>query len=65
VSLEKLEQILSLQTDDLYVALSGGIDSITLMTVAANVRTAPTIAVGSYLSWMPENLTINNMSQIR
>ena len=58
MSLEKLEQLLSLQTDDLYVALSGGIDSITLMTVAANVRTAPTIAVHAVSAAVPVEATM-------
>lgn len=57
MSLEKLERILSLQTDDLHIALSGGIDSITLMTVAAKVRTAPTIAVHAISAAVPGDAT--------
>ena len=57
VSLAKLEQILIAQKDDLYIALSGGIDSITLMTVADAVRTAPTIAVHAVSAAVPPDAT--------
>ena len=58
MSLEKLERILSLQSDDLYIALSGGIDSITLMTVAAKVRAAPTVAVHAISAAVPTDATV-------
>ena len=64
MSLEKLERILSLQSDDLYIALSGGIDSITLMTVAAKVRAAPTVAVHAISAAVPTDATVRCLSLI-
>jgi len=55
--LHKLEQILSAKTDDLYIALSGGIDSITLMRVASEVRSAPTVAVHAVSAAVPAEAT--------
>ena len=53
MKLQSLQQILQLQTQPLYIALSGGIDSLTLMTVAAKARTAPTIAVHAVSAAVP------------
>ena len=58
VSLERLEEILSEQTNELFIALSGGIDSITLMSVAAKVRSAPTVAVHAVSAAVPSDATV-------
>jgi len=55
--LHKLEQLLAAKADDLYIALSGGIDSITLMRVAAEVRSAPTVAVHAVSAAVPSEAT--------
>ncbi len=52
-----LEKILVQRRGDLYIALSGGIDSITLMRVAAEVRSAPTIAVHAVSAAVPAEAT--------
>lgn len=54
---KKLEKILCQRTDDLYIALSGGIDSITLMRVAAEIRTAPTFAMHAVSAAVPAEAT--------
>lgn len=41
----------------LFVALSGGIDSLTLMTIAARVRSAPTIATHAVSAAVPPEAT--------
>ncbi len=56
-SREVLEKILCQRTDDLYIALSGGIDSITLMRVAAEIRTAPTVAMHAVSAAVPAEAT--------
>lgn len=56
-ALNKLEQLLLAQHNDLYIALSGGIDSITLMRVAAEVRAAPTFAVHAVSAAVPTEAT--------
>lgn len=56
-SLQILETLLRDRSGTLYIALSGGIDSITLMTVAARVRTAPTIAVHAVSEAVPAEAT--------
>jgi len=57
VSALSLQQILSAQELPLYIALSGGIDSLTLMTIAATVRRAPTIAVHAVSAAVPSQAT--------
>lgn len=56
--LHKLESLLRERSGTLYIALSGGIDSITLMTVAARVRKEPTIAVHAISEAVPEEATV-------
>ncbi len=56
-SREVLEKILCQRTDDLYIALSGGIDSITLMRVAAEIRAAPTVAMHAVSAAVPAEAT--------
>ncbi len=58
MSLEILEKILFSQANDLYIALSGGIDSITLMSVAAKVRSEPTVAVHAVSAAVPADATM-------
>lgn len=53
----QLESLLRSRDGTLYIALSGGIDSITLMTVAARVRTMPTIAVHAVSEAVPGEAT--------
>lgn len=52
-----LERILTQRAGELYIALSGGIDSITLMRVAAVVRSTPTIAVHAVSAAVPAEAT--------
>lgn len=54
---QRLCSLLQKQTTPLYIALSGGIDSITLMTVAARVRTQPVIALHAVSAAVPELAT--------
>lgn len=54
---QRLESLLRTRDGTLYIALSGGIDSITLMTVAARVRSAPTIAVHAVSEAVPAEAT--------
>lgn len=53
-----LENILAQRSDDLTIALSGGIDSITLMRVAAVVRRATTVAVHAVSAAVPVEATL-------
>ncbi|MEM7256644.1 MAG: adenine nucleotide alpha hydrolase [Pseudomonadota bacterium] len=53
----KLCSLLEARTGELYVALSGGIDSLTLMTIAAQVRQQPTIAMHAVSAAVPANAT--------
>ena len=55
--LEALKSTLQARSEILYIALSGGIDSITLMTVAARERTAQTIAVHAVSAAVPQEAT--------
>lgn len=54
---QRLKNILSVKKGVLKIALSGGIDSLTLMTVAAGVRTEPTIAVHAISAAVPQEAT--------
>lgn len=54
---QRLSGILSAKQGVLKIALSGGIDSLTLMTVAARVRTEPTIAVHAVSAAVPDEAT--------
>lgn len=54
---DALEKLLTQRMDDLYIAVSGGIDSITLMRVAAAVRSTPTIAVHAVSAAVPSEAT--------
>lgn len=54
---EALENILEHRQGALYIALSGGIDSLTLMRIAAAVRSAPTIAVHAVSAAVPVEAT--------
>lgn len=49
--------MLSMRSGDLYIALSGGIDSLTLMRIASDVRSAPTIAVHAVSAAVPAEAT--------
>jgi uncharacterized protein len=53
----KLCSLLRERQGALYVALSGGIDSITLMRIAAQVRSAPTVAVHAVSAAVPDDAT--------
>ena len=55
--LNKLRAIVSVPSQTLYVALSGGIDSLTLMTIASSARSAPTVAVHAKSSAVPPEAT--------
>jgi len=57
MSTKKLEQILKRQPQRLYIALSGGIDSLTLMTLACEVRQEPAIAVHAISAAVPSQAT--------
>jgi len=57
VSTKALENLLRDRAGPLYIALSGGIDSITLMTVAARVRNETTIALHAVSAAVPEEAT--------
>ncbi len=54
---QRLIDVLIAKTGLLKIALSGGIDSLTLMTVAAAVRTQPTLAVHAVSAAVPEEAT--------
>ena len=54
---EQLCILLQNKPGTLYIALSGGIDSITLMTVAARVRKQPVIALHAVSAAVPELAT--------
>ena len=56
-ALEKLQAVVSVPSQTLYVALSGGIDSLTLMTIASSTRSAPTVAVHARSSAVPPEAT--------
>lgn len=55
---QRLCELLSAKKGVLKIALSGGIDSITLMTVAARVRTEPTIALHAVSAAVPDEATV-------
>ena len=58
MSSQRLQQILASQTQPVVIALSGGIDSLTLMTVAASVRRSDrTIAVHAVSAAVPQQAT--------
>lgn len=54
---EALENILARRQGELYIALSGGVDSLTLMRVAAAVRSLPTIAIHAVSAAVPAQAT--------
>ena len=54
---QSLRRLLKNREGPLYIALSGGIDSLTLMTVAASVRTRPTIAMHAVSAAVPAEAT--------
>ncbi len=54
---DKLRRLLQSKEGTLYIALSGGIDSLTLMTVAARVRVHPTIAMHAVSAAVPVEAT--------
>ena len=54
---QRLGELLQSQPGKLHIALSGGIDSITLMTVAARVRKHPVIALHAVSAAVPELAT--------
>ncbi len=56
-SYPSLCRLLTSREGPLYIALSGGIDSLTLMTVAASVRLAPTIAMHAVSAAVPIEAT--------
>ena len=60
MSVELLTKLLTAETRPLYVALSGGIDSLTLMTLAATVRMSPTTAIHAVSAAVPEEATARN-----
>ena len=53
----RLCDLLQKKSGTLYIALSGGIDSLTLMTVAARVRQQPVIALHAVSAAVPELAT--------
>jgi len=55
--MEKLISLLTEKADNLTIALSGGVDSLTLMRVAAEVRTAQTTAVHAVSAAVPSEAT--------
>ncbi len=55
--LTELQGVLKAQPQPVYIALSGGIDSLTLMTIASRVRTAPTIAMHAISAAVPIEAT--------
>lgn len=55
--LNSLQEVLKAEQKPVYIALSGGIDSLTLMTIAAKVRTAPTIAMHAVSAAVPIEAT--------
>jgi uncharacterized protein len=54
---QSLRRLLECREGPLYIALSGGIDSLTLMAVAASVRTQPTIAMHAVSAAVPAEAT--------
>lgn len=56
-SYQNLCNLLQAKESTLYIALSGGIDSLTLMTVAARIRNQPTIAMHAVSAAVPIEAT--------